>query len=458
VELNSSNRNQSVYLVSLGCAKNLVDSEVIQGVLAQAGYELTAERKAADIIIVNTCAFIEEATREAIETVLSLAEEKKKGACQYLVVCGCLPQRYKERLVQELPEVDLFLGTGEFQHIARHLKKLASGQQQANIFVDHSTYLLNPATPRILATPRYTAYVKIAEGCSHRCTYCTIPKIRGPYKSRSPRSIAAEVKNLAAMGVKEINLIAQDTTQYGLNSASGGGLAGLLKKLVRVPDIQWIRLLYCHPQNITPKLVSIIAAEQKICRYLDLPLQHISDPVLKRMGRRITGQRIEKLLHTLRETMPDIALRTTFMVGFPGETARDFAALLKFVADFEFEHLGVFRYRDEEGTPASKLSPKVPEKIKEERYHAIMSLQAKISRRKNLARTGQQIEVLVEGPSQKKSFALQGRAAFQAPEVDGLVYIKKGRAAAGAFVKVRIISGLTYDLAGELVGRESPKN
>ena len=451
MELNSSNRNQSVYLVSLGCAKNLVDSEVIQGLMVQAGYGLTADKAAADIIIVNTCAFIEEATREAIETVLSLAEEKKKGACQYLVVCGCLPQRYKERLVQELPEVDLFLGTGEFQHIARHIKKLEAGRQKKKIFTEHETYLLNPATPRLLATPRYTAYVKIAEGCSHRCTYCTIPKIRGPYRSRPPLSILSEVKDLTCRGVKEINLLAQDTTQYGLNSSYAAGLAGLLKKLVRVPDLRWIRLLYCHPLNITPELVSLLASEQKICSYLDLPLQHMSDPVLKRMGRRITGQRIEKLLYTLREKVPGIALRTTFMVGFPGETARDFATLLKFVAAFEFEHLGVFRYRDEEGTPASKLSPKVPEKIKEERYHAIMSLQAKISRRKNRGRTGQHIDVLVEGASQKKGFALQGRAVFQAPEVDGMVYIKEGRAAAGSFVKVKITSGLAYDLAGEII-------
>jgi ribosomal protein S12 methylthiotransferase len=452
VELNTAPaRPRSAYLVSLGCAKNLVDSEVIQGVLAQAGYELTAEKRAADIIIVNTCAFIEEATREAIDTILTLAREKKTGACQYLLVCGCLPQRYKESLVTALPEVDLFLGTGEFQHIARHLQKLAAGRQKAKIFIEHATYLLSPATPRILATPRYTAYVKIAEGCSHRCSYCTIPKIRGPYKSRAPLSILAEVKDLTARGVKEINLIAQDTTRYGLSSSSRGGLAGLLKKLVRVPDLRWIRLLYCHPLNITPELISIIAAEKKICSYLDLPLQHMSDPVLKRMGRRITGQRIEKLLHTLREKVPGIALRTTFMVGFPGETARDFATLLKFVSAFEFEHLGVFRYRDEEGTPASKLSPKVPEKIKDERYHAIMSLQAKISRRKNRARTGRVVEVLVEGPSQKKGFALQGRAVFQAPEVDGVVYIKKGCAEAGSFTTVRITGGLTYDLAGVII-------
>jgi ribosomal protein S12 methylthiotransferase len=366
-------------------------------------------------------------------------------------VCGCLPQRYKESLVHELPEVDLFLGTGEFQHIVRHIQKLEAGRQKKKFFTEHETFLLTPATPRLLATPRYTAYVKIAEGCSHRCTYCTIPIIRGPYKSRPPLSILAEVKDLTCRGVKEINLIAQDTTQYGLNSSYAAGLAGLLKKLVRVPDLRWIRLLYCHPLNITPELVSLLASEQKICSYLDLPLQHMSDPVLKRMGRRITGQRIERLLYTLRVKVPGIALRTTFMVGFPGETARDFATLLKFVSDFEFEHLGVFRYRDEEGTPASKLSPKVPEKIKEERYHAIMGLQAKISRNKNRSRTGQHINVLVEGPAQKKGFALQGRAVFQAPEVDGVVYIKEGRAAAGSFVKSRITGGLTYDLVGELV-------
>ena len=451
MELNSSNRNPAVYLVSLGCAKNLVDSEVIQGVLVQAGYELTSERKAADIIIVNTCAFIEEATREAIETILSLAGQKKTGSCRHLVVCGCLPQRYKEGLLLALPEVDLFLGTGEFQRIDRHLKKLEVGRRTAKIFTDRPTYLPGPATPRILATPGYTAYVKIAEGCSHRCTYCTIPGIRGPYVSRTPRSIVAEVKNLAAMGVKEFNLIAQDTTRYGLERGQKDDLAALLKKLVRIPDIAWLRLLYCHPLTITDELISLLAAEKKICSYLDLPLQHISDPVLKRMGRRITGQRIEKLLCALRERVPDIALRTTLMVGFPGETARDFSTLLQFIADFEFEHLGVFRYRDEEGTPASKLSPRVPEKIKEERYHAIMSLQAKISRKRNQARIGQKLEVLVEGPAKSAKYALQGRAEFQAPEVDGVVYIKKGSSAAGSFVKVRIISGLTYDLVGEML-------
>lgn len=351
--------------------------------------------------------------------------------------------------MQELPEVDLFLGTGEFQHIDRQLKKLAAGRQKKKIFTDHATYLLNPATPRILATPRYCAYVKIAEGCSHRCTYCTIPKIRGPYKSRPPLSIAAEVRDLTAAGVREVNLIAQDTTQYGLNSSFRGGLSGLLKKFAAVPDLRWIRLLYCHPLNITPELISLIAAQKNICRYLDLPLQHISDQMLKRMGRRITRARTEALLHALREKVPDIAIRTTFMVGFPGETEKDFSAQLKFVDDFKFDHLGVFRYRDEEGTAASRLPHKVPEKIKDERYHAVMGLQAKISRSKNRRRIGEELQVLVEGPAQKKGYGLQGRAEFQAPEVDGVVYIKQGTAAAGTFVNVKITGALTYDLTAE---------
>ena len=440
-----------IYLVSLGCAKNLVDSEVIQGTLVTSGYTLTRDKEAAEIIIVNTCAFIEEATREAISTILELSEQKRVGACRYLVVCGCLPQRYKEALLQELPEVDLFLGTGEFQHIAQHLKTLKQGHYKSKVFTARPTYLLNPGTPRILATPGYTAYVKIAEGCSHHCTYCIIPEIRGPYKSRSPQSIAAEVKNLAARGVREINLIAQDTTYYGLDSSCGSGLAGLLKKLVKIPDIRWIRLLYCHPHNLTEELISILAGKQTVCNYLDLPLQHISDPVLKRMGRRTTTTQIQELLQMIRSRVPAIALRTTLMVGFPGETEKDFAQLRSFVQTFAFEHLGIFRYRDEEGTAACKLTPKVPEGVKEERYHDIMTLQSGISRKKNRRRAGQRIEVLVEGASSSPKYALQGRAAFQAPEVDGVIFIEKGKASAGSFVKVRITKGLTYDLVGEIV-------
>jgi ribosomal protein S12 methylthiotransferase len=451
MELSPLHWKQNIYLESLGCAKNLVDSEVIQGILIKSGFSFTRQKEAAKIIIVNTCAFIEEATREAIDTILSLAEQKKKGACRYLIVCGCLPQRYKESLVQELPEVDLFIGTGEFHHIARFIDDLQGGHCKAKVFADRPTYLLTSSTPRILATPRYIAYVKIAEGCSHRCTYCTIPQIRGPYISRSPRSIVTEVKNLAALGVKEINLIAQDTTRYGFKRSRHNGLTSLLQQLVRISDITWIRLLYCHPLTITPGLISLIAEEQKICNYLDLPLQHISDPVLKRMGRKITGQQIEQLLYVLREKVPGIAIRTTFMVGFPGETERGFSALMKFVSDFKFDHLGIFRYRDEEGTAASKLTPKVPEELKEERYHAIMKLQSKVSCKKNRSRVGQVQEVLIEKAAPAELYALQGRTEFQAPEVDGIVYIEKGKASPGSFVTVHITRGLTYDLVGKIV-------
>jgi ribosomal protein S12 methylthiotransferase len=451
MELKAFSKEEMIYLVSLGCSKNLVDSEVMQGVLAQAGYAFTARKEDADIIIVNTCAFIEDATKEAFDTIVSLAEQKKSGACQHLIVCGCLPQRYKESLIQKLPEVDLFLGTGEFPRIAQHIKRLQDDHRTVKIFTERPTFLPGPNTPRILATPGNTAYVKIAEGCSHRCTYCTIPAIRGPYQSRSPGSIVAEVKNLAALGVKEVNLIAQDTSRYGFKSPYPGGLPGLLKKLVRISDIKWIRLLYCHPLTITPDLIALIAQEQKICNYLDLPLQHMSDPVLKRMGRKITQKQTLQLLHTLREKVPGIALRTTLMVGFPGETEKDFSSLLKFVSDFKFDHLGVFQYRDEEGTAASRLLPKVPEKVKEERYHAIMKLQAGISRKKNRSRAGQKIAVLIEGAAASKRYALQGRAEFQAPEVDGVVYIEKGKASPGAMVTARITRGLTYDLVGEII-------
>jgi len=455
MELRAAGIEEKVYLVSLGCSKNLVDSEVMQGVLAHAGYGFTARKEDADIIIVNTCAFIEDATKEAFATILSLAQQKKSGACQHLIVCGCLPQRYKASLLQELPEVDLFLGTGEFPRIAQHIKRLRNGRGTVKSLTGRPTFLLSPHTPRILATPGNTAYVKIAEGCSHRCTYCTIPAIRGPYQSRSPGSIVAEVKNLAALGVKEVNLIAQDTTRYGFNSPYPGGLTGLLKKLVRISDIKWIRLLYCHPLTITPDLIALMAQEQNICNYLDLPLQHISDPLLKRMGRKITQKQTLQVLHALREKVPGIALRTTLMVGFPGETEKDFSSLLKFVSDFKFDHLGIFQYRDEEGTAASRLMSKVPEKIKEERYHSIMKLQAGISRKINRSRTGQNITVLIEGASSSKRYALQGRAEFQAPEVDGVVYIEKGKESPGAMVTARITRGLTYDLVGEIIRNKS---
>jgi ribosomal protein S12 methylthiotransferase len=451
MELNPARTNLSVYLKSLGCAKNLVDSEVIQGTLMHAGYAFTPLPELADIIIINTCAFIEDAVREALDAILTLAEHKRTGSCRHLIVCGCLPQRYKESLASELPEVDLFIGTGAFQHIARLLKNLQTGSARSKICVDRPTFLLTAKTPRILGTPSYTAYVKIAEGCAHRCTYCTIPAIRGPYNSRPLRSVVQEVKNLATMGVKEINLIAQDTTRYGIDRGDRADLVRLLKELVRIPNIEWFRVLYCHPLTITSELISLIAREYKICRYLDIPVQHISDSVLKRMGRKMTGQHIRRLVQQLRESMPDMVLRTTVMVGFPGETERDFSELLAFMKEVQFDHAGVFRYRDEEGTVAVKLQPKVAERIKDERYQTLMKLQASISLQKNRRRVGQKVSVLVEGPARKRDFALQGRTSFQAPEVDGVMYVERGSATAGSMVMAQITRGLIYDLVGEIV-------
>ncbi|MEI6126154.1 MAG: 30S ribosomal protein S12 methylthiotransferase RimO, partial [Pseudomonadota bacterium] len=407
---------ETICVVSLGCAKNLVDSEVMLGLLAKAGYGFTGNRKEADIIIVNTCAFIEDAAQESIGAIVQAAGEKKSGACKHLVVCGCLPQRYADELPAALPGVDLFIGTGEFQNIVKHLKALRSGASASKLFCTRGSFLMNARTPRILSTPGSSAYIKIAEGCSHRCTYCTIPSIRGPYAGRSAQSVVSEAKMLAARGIREINLISQDTTQYE-------GLAGLLRKLGRIPELKWIRLLYCHPLHVHKDTIQALAEEEKVCRYMDIPLQHVSDSVLKRMGRKITRKKTEAVLEVLRQAVPGISLRTTFIVGFPGETHKDFKELLKFVEDFRFDHLGAFQYRDEAGTPAFRLDGKVAEKTKSERFHQLMSLQAGIARERNKACVGKELEVLIEGPSSNNKFLLQGRTEFQAPEVDGVVFI-----------------------------------
>ncbi len=438
----------SVCLVSLGCAKNLVDSEVMLGVLAKAGYGLTADQRAADIIIVNTCAFIEASEREAVEAVLTAAEFKKTGRCRHLVVCGCLPQRYKNELVARLPGVDLFLGTGEFGRIAAHLKKLAAGPARARVHGSRPTLLMGAATPRVLSTPPGSAYVKIAEGCSHRCTYCTIPLIRGPYRQRGPASIIGEARGLARQGVRELNLIAQDSTRYE-------GLAGLLRGLARIRGIAWLRLLYGHPATVSRELIEVMAAEEKVCPYLDIPLQHVADPVLKRMGRKVTRAKTEALIESLRGRVPGIALRTTFIVGFPGETDRDFKALLDFVRQARFDHLGAFMYSEEAGTPAARLPGRLPEAVKRERLHALMSLQRGISRETLAARRGAELEVLAEGPAENRRYPSQARSRFQAPEVDGVVLLDRP-VPAGALVRARITRALTYDLVGEVVPEARP--
>ncbi|MCK5185485.1 MAG: 30S ribosomal protein S12 methylthiotransferase RimO [Deltaproteobacteria bacterium] len=441
---------EKIYLESLGCSKNLVDSEVIAGCLRKSGYTFTTSKEEAAIIIVNTCAFIKDATQEAIDTILKLATLKKEGTCRKLVVAGCLPQRYGKQLIKKLKDVDLFVGVGEFPKIGELLKEERVEHSLPALYIRTPTFLLDHNTPRILSTPNHTAYVKIAEGCSHRCSFCTIPTIKGPYQSRPPESIITEVKNLAGKGTKEINLIAQDTTFYGKDLTNKKDLAYLLKQLSKIESIEWIRMLYCHPDHFSHDLINTIKEEEKICNYIDLPLQHISDDILKRMGRSKDSTKIRKLIKEIRENIPNLWIRTTFMVGFPGETEKDFNILMDFAIEVEFEHLGAFRYSNEEGTKAYSLKGKVPSHVIEERYHTLMSLQSNISLKKNQRLIGSLQRVLIEGINEENDMLL-GRTFFQAPDIDGIVYVAEGEAAIGEMVEVRITDASEYDLFGEIL-------
>ena len=437
---------ESVCLISLGCPKNLVDSEVILGLLAKEGYPLTTDPSRAEILIVNTCSFIQDATKEAIETLLHLSHYKKEGRCHLLVVSGCLPQRYGKKLENELPEVDLFIGTGDFQHLP-HILKQKRGKKS---FLSKPTFLYDEKTPRILSTSPFIAYLKIAEGCSKTCTFCTVPKIRGPYRSRRLRSVVEEAKSLADQGVKELTLIAQDTTVYGEDLRDGTNLAKLLKGLVKIEGLHWIRILYAYPKAnyFTEGLLDLIAQEKKICPYLDLPIQHIDDIVLKRMGRRSRSREIRDLLQKIRIVLPEISLRSSLIVGFPGESESQFKTLLDFVEEVQFDHLGAFKYSSEEGTPAALLPDPIPESLKEERLGILMGLQKMISLKKYQEMVGRRMEVLVEG-SNSEGGILRGRLQTQAPEIDGSVFLK-GNASPGDWVETRITQALPYDLVGQI--------
>lgn len=432
-----------IYLESLGCSKNLVDSEVMLGLLSEGGCEIVDLPEKAEIIIINTCSFIEDAVKDAVETIYSLAREKDEGACRYLIVCGCLPQRYGRELLKEMPEVDLFLGTGEFQNISSHIDKMINGLINEKMLTSSGTFLMNDNIPRALISPGSSSYIKIAEGCSHKCTYCTIPSIRGEYQQRTQTSVLNEAIKLAEQGIEEVNLVAQDTSRFK-------GLPALLKKMAVIDGLKWIRLLYCHPLNMSDDLISVIAAEKKVCNYIDMPLQHISDSVLKRMGRRINREQTEALILKMKDTIPGIAFRTTMIVGFPGETDKDFMELMQFVKETQFDSLGTFIYSDEDGTPANRFKGKVDDKVKKERFRKLMKLQSEISRKKNALKKGSQMEVLVEGISSNEKYLLQGRTEFQAPEVDGVVYLTDN-VPIGSFVNVKINKTLTYDLVGKAV-------
>jgi ribosomal protein S12 methylthiotransferase len=437
---------EMVCLVSLGCPKNLVDSEVILGLLSKEGYLLTTDPSTADVLIVNTCSFIEEATKEAVETILHLSSFKREGRCRLLIVSGCLPQRYGKVLEEELPEVDLFVGTGAFQHLPKFLSRKPSGKS----FLPKSTFLYNERTPRILSTPPPTAYLKIAEGCSNACTFCTVPKIRGRYRSRKLRSVLEEARRLTDQGVRELILIAQDTTAYGRDFGDGTNLEKLLKNLVRVEGLRWIRILYAYPRadHFTDGLLELMAQEEKICPYLDLPIQHIDDKILKRMGRRSKAGEIRSLLTKMRAFLPEISLRSSLIVGFPGEKESEFKALVDFVEEVQFDHLGAFKYSSEKGTPASRLPHPTPESVKEERLKTLMEIQKKISLRKYQEMVGERKVVLVEGPERERGI-LRGRLQTQAPEIDGSVLLN-GKAQVGDWVEARITQALPYDAVAKI--------
>jgi len=437
---------ETVCLVSLGCPKNLVDSEVILGLLSKEGYLLTTDPLRAEILIVNTCSFIEEATKEAIESIIQFSRFKKEGRCRLLVVSGCLPQRYGKVLEKELPEVDLFVGTGDFQNLPELLKQ----KPKRKSYLSKPTFLYDENTPRILSTPSFFAYLKIAEGCSNACTFCTVPRIRGRYRSRKPRSVLEEAERLADQGVQELILIAQDTTAYGRDLRDGTHLEKLLKNLVKVEGLRWIRILYSYPKmdNFTDELLGLMAQEKKICPYLDLPIQHIDDEILRRMGRRPNGAEMRRLLRKIKTFLPEVSLRSSLIVGFPGEKETQFKALLDFVEEIQFNHLGAFKYSSEEGTPASRLPHPVPERLKEERLRVLMEIQKKISLKKYQTLVGQRKLVLVEGPLHDRGL-LRGRLQTQAPEIDGSVLLN-GKARPGDWVEARVTQALPYDLVAQI--------
>lgn len=443
-------------VVSLGCPKNLVDSETMLGLIHEENYEITNDPSEAEIIIVNTCGFIESAKEESINTILQMAEYKKSGSCKYIIVTGCLSQRYAEELFNELPEADAIAGVEVYDEIGSIIKRVMNGERFIMlerskpdvIYTSKETFL-----PRILTTPSYTAYLKIAEGCDNCCSYCAIPKIRGTYRSKPMEQVLKEAKALADNGVKELIVVAQDTTRYGEDLPGGKLLlADLLKELNKIESLKWIRVMYCYPNNFTDELIETFASLDKVCKYVDLPLQHASNRLLASMNRYDTREEVETLLAKLRKRIPGIVIRTTFIVGFPGETDADFEELKEFVEQQRFENAGVFAYSQEEGTVAGDMPNQIPDEIKQERYHELMALQAQISEEIHKDTEGQTLEVLVEGIEEDGLGLHYGRSYREAPDIDGLVFIENpGDIKPGCFVKVNILQGFTYESVGERI-------
>lgn len=447
-------KKTTVRFVSLGCPKNLVDSEVMLGHLMEANFQVVPPDASSDVVVVNTCGFIEASKQESINTLLEIAQEKKKGSLKLLVAAGCLTQRYSKDLPGLLPEVDAFIGTGDFLRLGLIIRNKLGGEKKRN-YVDYPKELPTAVTPRFLTTPSYSRYVKIAEGCSHSCSFCVIPAMRGGLKSRASDDVIEEIKRGVDSGTKEFNLISQDLNEYGRDrrpvagatgragAIEGTSLFSLLTKIADLPGDFWVRLLYMYPLQFPDRLIELIRDHPPICKYVDIPLQHIDDAILKSMRRGSNSRYIYRLISKLKESIPDIVLRTTFITGYPGETDEAFGRLVKFVQEMEFDRMGVFAYSDEEGTAAFDIKPKVPKKIREERRDILMKVQQAISLKKNRTYIGRTCKVLFEGGS--------GRFYGQAPDIDGEILIRSGSARPGDFVDVKITDAFEYDLLGEIV-------
>lgn len=440
---------QKIKVVSLGCAKNLVDSEVMTGLLRESGYEIVTGEKTADILLVNTCGFIDAAKEESVNAIMEAVSFKQKGKCRALVVTGCLAQRYKDELLAEIPEIDGLIGTGEIPYIANVVGEAVEGKKPVRVAAP--TFIYDHQLPRDLATPAYSAYIKVAEGCNNRCAYCAIPSIRGDYRSRPLESIESEALRLASQGVREVNLIAQDTTRYGLDLYGDYKLDKLLKKLVTVEGLEWLRVLYAYPTHFTDSLIEVMASHDKICRYLDIPLQHADNAILRAMKRQGSVEDILRLIDRLRKNISGLTLRTSFIVGFPGETEQQFQNLVDFIKTVRFDRIGVFTYSPEEGTPAADLPGQVPEEVKEARKDLLVNIQQDISLAKNQEKIGQIISALIEGKEEGGPEVYYGRTQADAPEVDGTVQVSGKGLSSGDIVSVRITHAYEYDLIGEVI-------
>lgn len=437
-----------IFIVSLGCPRNLVDSEVLEGTLKSKGFRVANSFRKGAIAIVNTCGFIEDAKQESIDIILELAELKKRGEIPCLIVTGCLPQRYRLGITAEISEIDAIFGCSTFTKIPAYLKTILKGRKVC-VVSEKPRFLYDHKTPRSVITPRHSVYVKIQEGCMNFCSYCVIPKIRGPFRSRSTESVLREISSLKASGAKEISLIGQDTTLYGVDRYKSLKLAHLLKKASRIVRGGWLRLLYTHPAHYTDELIDAVRDEPSVCKYLDLPIQHINDKILKRMNRRVTKKNIISLILKLRRRIPNLAVRTSVIVGFPGEAEKDFRELESFIKEFKFDRLGAFVYSQEEGTKAYNFKDQLSREEKSERLERIMKIQKSVSRKNNLAYLGKTVRVLIDekDPDEKEQYV--GRTEHDAPEVDGNVYVKSARSLKkGDFVDVKIDDTLEYDLVG----------